>query len=84
MERLRGLRRERGVSRSQLSRLTVDVGQPGVSESTIEALETKPGRVPDAGTLELLAHGLDVAPDVFYEYPIAVARRNARARRAAA
>jgi len=84
MERLRGLRLERAISRSELSRLTVSVGQLGVSESTIEALETKPGRVPDAGTLELLARTLDVAPDVFYEYPIAVARRNARARRDAA
>ena len=84
MNCLRGLRHERGLSRSQLSRLTVAVGQLGVSESTIEALETKPGRVPDACTLELLARTLDVEPDVFYEYPIAVARRDARARRAAA
>jgi transcriptional regulator with XRE-family HTH domain len=57
----------------------VAVGDPGVSESTIEALETKAGRVPDASTLESLARTLGVEPGTFYEYPIAVARREARA-----
>lgn len=80
-EALRELREEHGLSRSQLSRRTVAVGDPGVSESTIEALETKPGRVPDATTIETLARTLDVAPDTFYEYPIAVARRDARGRK---
>lgn len=78
-EALRELREERRLSRSQLSRQTVTVGDPGVSESTIEALETKPGRVPDATTLEVLARTLGVEPATFYEYPIAVARREARA-----
>jgi transcriptional regulator with XRE-family HTH domain len=78
-EALRELREERRLSRSQLSRQTVAVGDLGVSESTIEALETKAGRVPDATTLETLARTLDVRPDTFYEYPIAVARREARA-----
>jgi transcriptional regulator with XRE-family HTH domain len=78
-EALRELREERRLSRSQLSRQTVAVGDLGVSESTIEALETKAGRVPDATTLETLARTLDVRPDTFYEYPIAVARRDARA-----
>jgi transcriptional regulator with XRE-family HTH domain len=77
-EALRELREQRSLSRSQLSRQTVAVGDPGVSESTIEALETKPGRVPDASILEALARTLGVEPDTFYEYPIAVARRDAR------
>ncbi|HEX4345290.1 MAG TPA: helix-turn-helix transcriptional regulator [Solirubrobacteraceae bacterium] len=77
-EALRELREERHLSRSQLSRQTVAVGDLGVSESTIEALETKPGRVPDATTLESLARTLDVEPTMFYEYPIALARREAR------
>lgn len=77
-EVLRELRDQHNLSRSQLSRRTVAVGDPGISESTIEAIETKPGRVPDATTLEVLARTLDVAPDAFYEYPIAVARRDAR------
>src|ERR1700712_1155249 len=83
-EALRELREQRSLSRSQLSRQTVAVGDLGVSESTIEALETKPGRVPDATTLETLARTLDVRPDMFYEYPIAVARRDARSKPAAA
>jgi transcriptional regulator with XRE-family HTH domain len=78
-EALRELRAQRNLSRSQLSRQTVAVGDPGVSESTIEALETKAGRVPDASTLESLARTLGVEPDTFYEYPIAVARRAGRA-----
>lgn len=76
---LRELREQRRLSRSQLSRQTVAVGDPGVSESTIEALETKAGRVPDASTLESLARTLGVEPETFYEYPIAVARRDGRA-----
>lgn len=79
-EALRELRAERNLSRSQLSRQTVAVGDLGVSESTIEALETKAGRIPDATTLETLARTLDIHPDTFYEYPIAVARRDARAK----
>jgi transcriptional regulator with XRE-family HTH domain len=78
-EALRELREQRHLSRSQLSRQTVAVGDPGVSESTIEALETKAGRVPDASTLESLARTLGVEPGTFYEYPIAVARREGRA-----
>lgn len=77
-EVLRELRGQHGLSRSQLSRRTVGVGHLGVSESTIEALETLPGRVPAASTLELLAAACDVEPEIFYEYPIAAARRTAR------
>ncbi len=72
---LRRLREEAGLSRSQLSRATVREGYAGVPESTIEALETKAGRVPDASTIEALSEALGVDPDVFYEYPIAQARR---------
>lgn len=76
-ELLRGLREERGLSRSDLSFATVRLGFAGVPEPTIEALEIKPGRVPDADTLEAIAAALEVQPDAFYEYPIAVARRTA-------
>lgn len=84
MEVLRELREQRGLSRSQLSRATVRLGYEGVPEATIEALEVKPGRLPDADTLEALAAALDVEPGVFYEYPVAAARRLARTTRAAA
>lgn len=77
-EALRSLRAERDLSRSRLSRLTVREGYEGVGEKTIEALETYPGRIPEATIIEALAHALDVTPETFYEWPIAVARRDAR------
>lgn len=78
---LRELREERGLSRSRLSRLTVGPGNEGVGEKTIQALETFPGRVPQAEIVEALAAALEVPPETFYEYPIALARRDpARAR----
>lgn len=78
---LRELREERGLSRSQLSRLTVKEGYEGVPEATIRALEEKPGRVPAADTLQALASALGVDPGVFYEWPIALAKRDADAAR---
>lgn len=78
-ERLRALRAERGLSRSDLSFATVRLGYAGVPEPTIEALETKPGRIPDAEIIEALAAALEIDPDEFYEYPVAVARRRSRA-----
>lgn len=75
---LRELREQREMSRKDLSFATVRLGYEGVPESTIESLEVKPGRVPDADTLEALAKALDVDPDHFYEWPIAEARRGAR------
>lgn len=75
---LRDLRAERGnISRSKLSRLTVATGYEGVPEGTIKALETIPGRVPSAEILEALATALEVKPTTFYEYPLALARREA-------
>jgi transcriptional regulator with XRE-family HTH domain len=72
--RLRELRSKKGLSRSQLSLLTVRDGYAGVPESTIKAIETKPGRVPEAPILEALARALGEKPEVFYEFPIAAAR----------
>lgn len=74
---LREFRERRGLSRSELSRLTVRPGFPGVPEATITALEMKPGRVPDADIIEELSHALDIKPEelAHFEYPIAVARR---------
>lgn len=75
---LRELRVERGnMSRSTLSRRTVTVGYEGVPEGTIKALETIPGRLPSADILEALADALGVEPTTFYEYPVALARREA-------
>lgn len=78
---LRELRQDRGLSRSRLSRLTVRPGNEGVGEKTIQALETFPGRVPQAEIIEALAAALEVAPERFYEYPIALARRDPAAAR---
>lgn len=61
-----------------LSRHTVATGDEGIGEKTIEAIERSPGRIPEARIIEALSHALDVEPDSFYEYPIAVARREAR------
>lgn len=81
-ERLRTLRGEKRLSVSKLSRLTVEAGYAGVPENTIKAIERYPGRVPEAEILEALARALHVDPKGFYEYPIAIARREARARAA--
>lgn len=77
---LRDLRVQRDLSRSQLSWLTVRQGKQAVGEKTIQALETAAGRVPEADIIEALAQALEVEPAAFYEYPIAVARRAARAK----
>jgi transcriptional regulator with XRE-family HTH domain len=81
-DELRRIRQDRGLSRSQLSRLTVGPGYSGVPEKTIQALETYPGRVPDADIIEALASALGVPPEHFYEWPIAAARRSAKDLRA--
>lgn len=54
----------------------------GVGEKTIQAIESTRGRVPEAGIIEQLAAALGVEPNDFYEYPIAVARRDRRRARA--
>jgi transcriptional regulator with XRE-family HTH domain len=74
-EKLRALRGDKSVK--DLSHATVRVGHVGVGERTIQLLESAPGRVPDADILEALAAALGVEPDEFYEYPIAVRRREA-------
>lgn len=75
-EALRELRDKRGMSRGALSRATVRLGYGGVPEATIEAYETRPGQVPKAEVLEVLAEALGVDPVEFYEWPIAVAKRD--------
>jgi transcriptional regulator with XRE-family HTH domain len=82
-EHLKALRAQKGtelglkrpLSRSKLSRMTVREGFEGIAEKTIEAIESAPGRVPEAGIIEELARALGVEPESFYEYPIALARR---------
>jgi transcriptional regulator with XRE-family HTH domain len=74
-QKLRALRGDMSVR--DLSHATVRLGDTGIGERTIQLLESKPGRVPEAYILEALAAALDVDPGEFYEYPIAVARRDA-------
>jgi len=57
---------------------TARVGDTGVGEKTIQAIEANRGRVPEAWIIESIAAALDIAPEDFYEYPIAVARREGR------
>lgn len=79
-QRLRRLRRERGLSQPALFREA-----RGVSLDTIRALERDPAatssaagrgraRYPSAATLASLAEALRVEPDEFPEYRLAVAR----------
>lgn len=75
---LREVRNDRGWSRRELSWQTVRTGFDGVPESTIEALEVKAGRVPDAEIIRALAEALDLPLERFYEYPIALAREAAK------
>lgn len=79
-ELLPALRRRRGLSAAQLSLRTGGPDRKGVGEKTIQAIEAARGRVPDADILEALADALEVEATAFYEYPIALARRAARAR----
>ena len=77
--RLRRLRRERGLSRSNLLRLTGHIGI-----DTLIALEQTPepdrpqgsgkSRYPSAETLEDIAQALGVEPEEFPEYRLAKAR----------
>jgi transcriptional regulator with XRE-family HTH domain len=75
------LRAERDWSTSVLSRMTVDAAShdEGVGEKTIQAIEKNAGRVPEARIIESLARALDIEPGQFYEWPIAVARRDSAA-----
>ncbi len=77
-EAVRRMRDERGWSTAELAARTVITGVDiGIGAKTIEALEKNPGRLPEARTIECLARAFGVGPDVFYEWPIAVAQRDA-------
>lgn len=83
-ELLPRLRTARGWSTSILSRMTVAPGEdPGIGEKTIQAIEANPGRVPEARILRALARALEVAPEEFYEWPIALVRETGAATPAA-
>jgi transcriptional regulator with XRE-family HTH domain len=75
-DRLRHLRKEvAGLSRSQLSRKTTAVNGRGLPEITIKVLETDRTRQPEINTIEVLAAALEVEPETFPEYRLALARR---------
>lgn len=77
-ERLRTLREAKNMTRWDLARATVRLGYEGVPVATLVAYEKRPGQVPPADVLEILAEALGESPDVFYEYPLAVAKRDAK------
>jgi transcriptional regulator with XRE-family HTH domain len=72
-QRLRTLREARGLSRSLLSRATVQPGDEGVAEITIKTIEN--GKGGSAETLVKLARALDVPESHFPEIQLARARR---------
>lgn len=75
------LRKERGLTQEALSRRTAREGDEGVALTTIQLYEKprRAGVVPEVEILDALGRGLGVDPaEVFYEYPIAAARRAAR------
>lgn len=76
-QKLRRLRTEANLSPEQLAAQTVRDGKFAISAQRIRQQEASAGVVPDADKLEKLAAALDVKPEDFYEYPIAVARRAA-------
>lgn len=72
------------VNPSVLSRMTVVPGEDiGIGEKTIQAILRNPGRVPEARTLEAIARALGENHESYYEWPIAVARRDFAATREA-
>jgi transcriptional regulator with XRE-family HTH domain len=74
--RLRRLREESGLSRSQLSRKTATVNEGvGLPEITIKVLETDLKRQPELNTIEILAQALAIPPETFPQYKLAVIRR---------
>lgn len=77
-EVVKRMRTERGWSTGELAARTVITGEDlGIAAKTVEALEKHPGRLPDARTIECLARAFDVTPDFFYEWPMALAQREA-------
>lgn len=81
-EVLPALRKRQGLSQEELAyRSRDDDGQNGVSIESIRTYEkvARAGAVPEVEILDALGRGLGLDPaEVFYEYPIAAARRTAR------
>lgn len=77
------LRAERDLGVPELARMTVRMGIHEVPQKSIEALESpqRAGQVPKAATLIALAAALGVAPERFYEWPIAEAQAGRSSRR---
>lgn len=75
-QKLRRLRLERELTPDVLSAKTLVGDKLGVTPQGIKQAENAAGRVPDADTIEALAGALGVVPESFYEWPIAVARRD--------
>lgn len=67
------LRRAKGWSRERLAHSAFVVDQEGTSAAQIAAIESGKRR-PSARTMAALAEALDVAPTVFAEYRLALAR----------
>lgn len=78
-QKLKRLRDAAGLSPEQLAALTVKDGKFGISAQRIRQIEGGAGVVPEADKIEILASVLRVTASEFYEYPIAVARRDAAA-----
>lgn len=72
-ELLPELRRQRGWSRERLSHQAFGVDNDGTSAAQITAIE-RGARRASARTMLALAEALDVPPDFFPEYRLAVAR----------
>ena len=80
-EALPALRKERNLTQEALARRTAQPGDEGISLATIQGYEKLrgAGTVPELEILDALGRALGVDPaEVFYEYPIAAARRAAR------
>ncbi len=76
-QKLKRLREAKGWTPDLLSAKTMSGDTLAITPQGIKQAERAAGRVPEARTLEALAKALGVEPEEFYEYPIAVARRDA-------
>jgi transcriptional regulator with XRE-family HTH domain len=72
-ETLPDLRKAKGWSRDRLAHEAFDVDQKGTSGAQITAIE-RGKRRPSARTMAAMAEALEVAPAVFAEYRLALAR----------
>jgi transcriptional regulator with XRE-family HTH domain len=73
-DRMRRLRSEQGLSRSQLSRATVAYDGKGLAEATVKAVESGINR-PGPTTIAAIAHALGADPRAWPEYRLALARQ---------